>query len=506
VDDLAVAAEFAQITSFEPKPKPSPPDDSNCVTISAGSVVGTGRGRLEASDSGSEAGVDEEADVIDAREVIVDGSGSDNDEESDIDLGEALARMNNESDDEDLRGKGGSTSNDRAGPRTENEVDAYKTPIDQLQSNFQLNLTVEEGERLRLAGASEENNGSVRLCAAGRIVCHMVGDRTIVVESEPGKEPLDEGTLLVLRSEPTEEEEKPSLFPLGKVFEVFGPIRRPLYTVRLPPPPPHPAKVSSFQRGYVVNDADEISSKDDNEIPLCDDDSQNKQENNQSEHDESFADDWGLAGSFTSVLAKSQRQTVFYIQDEAKLLDTFAIMKHSGKGCDASNLYDEEVSNFNEVYFSDDEEERHFKNRLKRGKKSKDSKQGQTGPTNKSHERSLHQTMRKPLIPGFHPNPYVWHSEGAPPLTQPQTYQLQPASFPQVDRSSLPTYPYLHGYSSGYPGISPNTAYLYQHHVLHQPHASGQDRPDVPQYPNYPWTRQEGNPNQESDTVYYNAS
>jgi hypothetical protein len=59
------------------------------------------------------------------------------------------------------------------------------------------------------------------------------------------------------------------------------------------------------------------------------------------------------------------RQTVYYIEDEAKLLDTFAIMRNSGKGCDASNLYDEEVLNVNDLYFSDDEEERQFKSNKK---------------------------------------------------------------------------------------------------------------------------------------------
>ena len=64
----------------------------------------------------------------------------------------------------------------------------------------------------------------------------MVEDRTIVVESVAtgGTAPLDEGSLLVIQIEADDENAKSQLVPLGKVFELFGPVSRPLYTIRLP--------------------------------------------------------------------------------------------------------------------------------------------------------------------------------------------------------------------------------------------------------------------------------
>jgi len=104
-------------------------------------------------------------------------------------------------------------------------------------------------------------------------------------------------------------------------FEVFGPVSQPLYTVRLPPP------------------------------------------------DESTGNDcWSENGSHTNILALNKSADVHFIKKDAHLLDTKTIRMQSGKGCDASNVYDEEV-NIEEVEFSDDEEERRHKLLLKRSKK-----------------------------------------------------------------------------------------------------------------------------------------
>ena len=49
-----------------------------------------------------------------------------------------------------------------------------------------------------------------------------------------------------------------------------------------------------------------------------------------------------------------------FVKDVSTLIDTHTIMKHSGWGCDASNVYDEELD-AKDVKFSDDEQERLFK-------------------------------------------------------------------------------------------------------------------------------------------------
>lgn len=67
----------------------------------------------------------------------------------------------------------------------------------------------------------------------------------------------------------------------------------------------------------------------------------------------------------TEYLSKTPNLPVFYRHDDAKRIDTWKILLSSGKGCDASNLYEEEVivvhckhTTDDEVYYSDDEQER----------------------------------------------------------------------------------------------------------------------------------------------------
>ena len=45
---------------------------------------------------------------------------------------------------------------------------------------------------------------------------------------------LDAGSLLVVEGPPASPGADPSVVPLGPIYEVFGPVARPLYTVRLP--------------------------------------------------------------------------------------------------------------------------------------------------------------------------------------------------------------------------------------------------------------------------------
>ncbi|KAI8093812.1 Gar1/Naf1 RNA binding region-domain-containing protein [Halteromyces radiatus] len=120
-------------------------------------------------------------------------------------------------------------------------------------------------------------------------------DKTVVVQSRPGLAVLDMESLLVFEDR----------VMLGEVFETFGPVERPFYSVRF-------------------NDADEI--------------------------DRSHAID-GAAIYYVPSYERTQLVQV----EKLKLI----------KGTDASNRYDEEVG-AEELEFSDDEQEAAYRQSLKR--------------------------------------------------------------------------------------------------------------------------------------------
>jgi hypothetical protein len=534
VDDFAVAASFAQVPMYKPKPVvEGTKTEAKALSTAPRGVVDD----VESSDSDDDSDDDQDKGVNEGDEAKNTSKEEDeSDDESDVDLSEALAKMIDES--------GPKQQSINKAPTTEHEIDPYKTPIDELQSNFQLNLTVEEEEHLRLAGsadASSKSGGPVQLCPAGHVSCHMVDDRTIVVESSPTlkKGPLDEGSLLVVRVvNESDDNEKMRLLPLGKVFEVFGPISRPLYTIRLPPPPSHPKKKAPPT--IKESEMKEVSEQkpgagDENEISISDDEAEDKEpvakEEPVAEKEPEVKplppDDWAPKGQFTTILAASARQIVYYIEDEAKLLDTFAIMRTSGKGCDASNLYDEEVLTSNDMYFSDDEQEREFKNRGK--KKGK----------NQRRDRPQNSHGQQPIIPGFHaptqqqqaPQQIPGFHASARPLPPPPPPR-QP--YPQaMGQQAAPYYPYpqqgimppqqnmpYQQYSQqpvpqGYPPQAfqgaPQQQYQYP------PQGGAQPYPPAPYpYQQQPYQQQQqqqpypppnansANPPDESDTVYFN--
>lgn len=469
---MTVAASFAHVPVYQHKPHDN---------------VASDREKPECSFKDSESGSDEgDNDVAeeDALEKVGDSGTNDKtetleddyddeDDESDVDLTEALARMSDDVGDDD----DDEPSKKPRRPKTEHEIDPYSTPLEELQSNFQLNLTVEEEEHLRLADGNQHSK-SLKLCPAGHISCHMVDDRTIVVESTQ-KRPLDEGSLLVIR---VDEDKKLRLLPLGKVFEIFGPISRPLYTIRLPAPPSR----SKEKRRNPTAILGKLESKndDENEISISDDEAGQEVQLDEAVDLPLPPDNWSAQGQFTTILAAAPRQTVYYIEDEAKLLDTFAIMRNSGKGCDASNLYDEEVLNANELYFSDDEEERQFKSNKKRVGKDRgyEKRQGQLD------------------IPGFHAPPRPPPPPPPPPRHQ---FSLQAQVQVQAGHPDPPQYnPLQHRGNQNHASLP---GYPYQH----QQYASHQVQPPMPpQVPQVSFPVQFMNlapPNaeDESDTVYY---
>jgi rRNA processing protein Gar1 len=396
VDDLLVAASFAQIpfnqaTIQNAEQKMDGPQIR--IPVSLPIDVSSDSDESCASDEENKHILGEEEYISNLDKVRIGNtekgdSDSDSGDESEVDLREALNKMTEGDDDVDE----GNFFKVGENPKTEHEIDAYTAPLEELQSKFQINLTVEEEEHRRLENGYDYTS-SLKLCPAGYIACHMVEDRTIVVESTLSN-PLAEGSLLVLRV-PNEEDSR--LIPLGKIFEIFGPVSRPFYTIRLPSSPSlRVGKAKTIPNGSKAQI--DIVGTDENEISLSDSEDVVDSPDVKAKSEETMEvpetstppslekpDDWSPSGRFTTIVASVPRQLVFYIDNEATLLDTFSIMKNSGKGCDASNFYDEEVLNANDLYFSDDEEERQFKLSKKKGR-----------------IRSIDNRSSNPRIPGFH--------------------------------------------------------------------------------------------------------
>lgn len=191
----------------------------------------------------------------------------------------------------------------------------------------------------------------------------MVTDRTIVVQSVAtgGSAPLDEGSLLVLRVQNEgNDKETTRLMPLGKVFELFGPVSRPLYTIRLPSAKKQPSKkVEKKTTECVDRDSDEISLNEDEprecgeseeDAPVAENmltegeesvlnevsstsNTDEKEQNGSREIKDTESDPWGPKGKYTNLLESTQRMPVYYIPDIATLLDTGAVIRNSGRGC-----------------------------------------------------------------------------------------------------------------------------------------------------------------------------
>ena len=367
-------------------------------------------------------------------------SDDDNDDnESDVDLAAVVAEMEKHENHDDIDETGGVGSSG-APPKTEHELDAYQTPIQELERHLHIQLTVEE------AGNNDKNDArgtlkfknlnSGQLSLAGHVK-HIMGG-TLIIESattdnknnsysDGGFEdvvPLDEGSLLLIRGLPPSVDvsddgnRPPNLIPLGRVFEVFGPVSRPLYTIRLPSTQQQSQQISSGKASKkkknhkktpidekkvsmptpVSGTTDVTSSfdvggtgekqshlkqedantdhipnisntaEDDEEVVSSMDTSNtddkksnalmkeeaksekatmetdddpvqpSKESSNNSPGDEhaskgngTKADPWSANGEYAKLLLPGV--SVYYVKDEAKLVDTGAIMRISGKGC-----------------------------------------------------------------------------------------------------------------------------------------------------------------------------
>ena len=388
------------------------------------------------------------------------------------------------------------------GPRTENEIDIYNCPTSELEKLNVGTLSAESTTTKQVSSSilpnlsinqTKDNNGGAiaiddaiqsKLQIAGTVRSYLVEQRTVVVDSfipssiqqhqQQGNYnsnnlgALDEGSMLVLITlqQPSESNNdfdgakllqattldkvrdgttnttnnNCSLQILGKIMEVFGPVARPMYAIRLPDPPsssskqetgkPKPIAVKVGENGKEkdvevtsankeededsktndkkkesvveevdpkqcegdkssnveasvaeVEDVEKESAMDkdnDDETkslptnntaeitdvnlpgPSVKLDAEEKKKIAQSKNVEqpTREDPWSAKGKLSIMLTSNPNAPVYVLKDHAKLIDTDQIIRVSGRGCDASNMYDEEPADNEQQYFSDDEQER----------------------------------------------------------------------------------------------------------------------------------------------------
>ena len=363
VDDLTHAATFALMTAA---PYVATTDESSlnkCVTDAKAFVDADVEGNDDISLdlSTKHDSVDQEGQESDGANPDSSCS-SDSDSKSDLDLAADLAQMDpdehlDEEDDDTGHRNGVSLP-----PKTANEVDAYRTPIQELEQHLHFQLTVDpDGVNSAIA---KQNLAASSVRLAGKIKHYMALDRTVVVESAVSyphgnvssfsteNAPLDEGTLLLLQPPPSiftgkEDADKVLYIPLGRIFEVFGPVSNPLYTIRLFTKRIGRKSDASTQPGDSPTGANstkeqgkEIKSAGFQSVPRI---------NTPSElaPSETHADDpWAPDGKYAILLQQNNALPVYYVHDEAKLIDMGFVAKISRKGC--GELFLSAASMFNE--------------------------------------------------------------------------------------------------------------------------------------------------------------
>ena len=375
VDDMAIAAQFAALTYPVAPPPPAKPADENEIDLDGENESNekkNGQGESSTIDSSSESEEDDsDSDEENENKADLAMKEEEEDDDSHIDMSAELAEL------ERMEQK---NSEDTGPPKTENELDPYHTPLSELEKKFQLDLTVKESKKY--------TPDKVKICEAGTVKNHMIQERTIIVESflrDGSSAPLDEGSLLVFHITDGEEGQQNNkiLVPMGKIFEVFGPVRKPLYTIRLPCPAEMKAREASAgnQNGRDENNTNQSKdekgetkeenkkkeqsneevqeesekesspkqSLDESPLPSNQDDKKTdatgdtkpkgaletkdvQKLNNPSE------DHWSKDGKYTQFLHKNTDLTVYYVQDEAKIIDAQAILRLSAKGCGKCNI------------------------------------------------------------------------------------------------------------------------------------------------------------------------
>jgi rRNA processing protein Gar1 len=338
IDDLAYAATFAMMGPPVTSPTVRKNDDEN-----EGDEIEIDEKESEAEEENDHA----ETETVQSPPKEYSKAAEKEHDEDDDDVELNIAEMEDEMEEELVDGK--NKPNTNHAPKTEHEVDAYKTPIQELEQHLQFSLTVDQGST-----KTSRSMNSANLILAGTIKHFMINDRTVVVESNPpvngsSLTPLDEGSLLVLKH-------RENLIPLGRIFEVFGPVSQPLYTIRLPAPTsvitnpktaatPKERQDKKYLQGESTEEPerDQISPGPEN----YDDVGDTKDLNNTMKTPaDSQIDHWAPDGKYSLLLKSNDAISVCFVQDEAKLIDTTFILRSSGKGCGMFFVFSKLIQNY----------------------------------------------------------------------------------------------------------------------------------------------------------------
>ena len=391
VDDLIIAQQYATF-SFLPtstnnnKSTTEQQTGANKVTIFSSRIV----------DYSSSSEDEEDHDVKSPSETT--------DDESDVDLTEALSRMDamedwlDEEDDEVEKMK----RHGRKKKQTSANINVYDSYI---TNDAKDNIPVTSDPLLVYSIPNSKD-----IYFVGHVKSHIVEERIIVVESVSfhNNKPLDEGNKLLVSMETIndESESSTSFLSLGTIYEIFGPVSRPLYIIRLPSPPTKvisakDSSLSTIEKSFEIqpkptsdnstNHTNDIFQKvstsiqnndekpNGNPPPVALDENKYQkaegttrtgsltlEKNNLSFQESQHAHDdlWSDSGRFTKIirqkLSENDKISVFSFSKDTVWVDTHAIIQQSGKGCDVNE--DEE----GEVEFSDDEAEQRYYSRFKK--------------------------------------------------------------------------------------------------------------------------------------------
>ena len=123
-----------------------------------------------------------------------------------------------------------------------------------------------------------------------------------------------------------------TVIPLGKILEVFGPVSRPLYTVRLLLL--NDSKLNHHDEGHKNND-DEVDDKVkhknvvQNETNVC----TTNNNNNDDDLDLVAKDPWSDDGVLTNWIKSKPSLDVYYATNQVKFVDKQSVARNSRKGC-----------------------------------------------------------------------------------------------------------------------------------------------------------------------------
>ena len=424
----------------------------------------------ESEDEGGRIDLQKESSAL--RKLLSDSPTVGNDEGENMNDDDEMERFGDMEEDDD--GEGGSA----LPPRTKNEIPYLEEPI-QVDSEEALSLLgmLREGTEAETRPLSQEQVAA--LVPVGEVLYTMPESCAVVVKASEEGNILNEGTILLREGDG---------MPLGLVHEVFGPVSQPFYLVRLD-------VVARHEREEKEKEEKEEEEKEEEE----EEEKKEEEEGDRkaverfqkgSKEEPGKAKGRGKSKSKAAGAGAKREQGPLKGAQIREQLASFtkgtriaclpthattefvsaavlaSIKAASGKGSDASNIYDEELPPEEQEY-SDDEAEQAARAAKKRGKKKKDgegssSSSSSSGSSGETNVRAHGHVSTVPVPP---PPP--------PPQSAPAGHTHYPYShlYPQGVGAYPQGYPMQYPHQ-GYPfyGQPPPPAPMgYYHNQVHAP-------------------------------------